>query len=168
MITRGIRILASRRQEGQGVSIFTDSRAMTRIQSGAPRPYQDMADEIIGLISKIYERDNALTIRWVSGHKGAPGNETADAFAKGAANEKTSDNKSRKAMEWISLPFLKRKAAEKATRQWRRHILKQKRGRPNSKPRITATLRTATKTIAGGFYQLLNGHVISALSLSDK
>ena len=78
-------------------------------------------------------------------------------------------------MERISLPFLKRKAAEKATRQWRRHILKQKRGRrtfnlpkPNSKPRITATLRTATKTIAGGFYQLLNGHVISALFLSDK
>ena len=78
----------------------------------APGPEQDMASEIIGRASIIYEQDKTLIVRWVPGHRGVMGNEIADIYAKEPAKRKPPDNQSRKEMERISLAYLKRKAAE--------------------------------------------------------
>ena len=79
------------------------------------------------------------------------------------------DNQGREAMERIGLACLKRKLAEKATRQWRNHVLKLNGGKGafnlptrKSKPRIRASLRTANKNVASPFYQFLSGHAVMA------
>ena len=128
-IIEAIHLLASRQQTGQVFTIFTDSQAaMTRIESVARGAGQDMAIEIIHLTSEIYEQGNTLTVRWVPGRRGVSGNEIAGVYAKEAAEEKTSDNQNQKARERISLAHLKRKAAKKAIKQRRNHILKLDRG----------------------------------------
>lgn len=97
---------------------------MARIESDAPGPGQDMASEIIDRVSRIYEQDNTKTVRWVPSDRGVMGNEIANIYAKESAKGKAPDSQSQKAMERISLAYLKRKAAEKVARQWRSHILK--------------------------------------------
>ena len=101
--------------------------------------------------------------------------EVADTHAKKVAKDKIPDNEGQKSMEGISIPFLKRRAAEKSTRQWREHNVEHnKRKRtfklpgPNSKPRMGAALRTTTKTIVGRFHQLLSGNAMMAPFLKDK
>ena len=59
-IMRSIHHLASRYCS---VAILTDSQAMERIQSDAPGPGQDMAMEIIGLASTLYEQGNTPTVK---------------------------------------------------------------------------------------------------------
>lgn len=58
---------------------------------------------------------------------GRKGNEFADTFARKAAM-KTPHNESRKAMKRIDAYFLKRRAAEKVTRQWRENFLALNKG----------------------------------------
>lgn len=84
-------------------------------------------------------------IRWVPGHRGASGHEIADTFVKKAAKEKTQQRK----LGRISASFFKRKAAKKATRQWRDHVLGLNKGKrtfnlpkPNSKPKMRTDPRT--------------------------
>ena len=49
--------------------------SMWRIQSNAPGPGQDMADEIIDLAYTIYSLGNTIIARWVPGRRGVERNE---------------------------------------------------------------------------------------------
>ena len=72
-------------------------------------------------------------------------------------------------MERISLSFLKRGAAEKASKRWR---AKRKRAfnlpRPYSKPMIRIALRNAPKAIANRFCKLLSGHALISPLLKER
>ena len=91
---------------------------MERIQSDAPRPRQGMAIEIIGLANALCEQGNTLTVKWAPDRKGIAGNEAIDAYAKGAAKRRVPNKDSCLAVERISVSFLKRRVAERATRRW--------------------------------------------------
>ena len=94
---------------------------MEHIRSDAPGPGQDMAIEIIGLASTLYEEGNTLTVKVGSRPQS---NEAADAYTGEAAGQRIPDKYSRLAAERKSATFLKRRAllkgphaAEKRMRQ---------------------------------------------------
>jgi ribonuclease HI len=76
MITEGV----------QKIIIFTDSQAaLNRIQHNEPGPGQTWASAIIRSTEEICRQNIQLEFRWVPGHAGIEGNETADQLAKDAA-----------------------------------------------------------------------------------
>ena len=133
-----------------------------------------MASETTELASGIYEQGNTLTVQWMPGHEEVTDSEIADTFARKAASEKSPDIESRKAMERVSASFLKRRAAEKATRQWREHILELNQGKrtfnlpkPSPNQKIGISLQTAANKVSR-YFQLLSGHAMVAPFLKDK
>jgi ribonuclease HI len=70
----------------QKISIFTDSQAaLNRIQDNGIGPGQTWASAIIRNTDEIRRQNIQGEVRWVPGHAGIEGNETADKFAKDAA-----------------------------------------------------------------------------------
>lgn len=64
VILRDIRHLASRLCSGRNFTVLTDPQAaIVQIQTDAPRPGQDMATEIIGLVHTHYDEGNTLTAK---------------------------------------------------------------------------------------------------------
>ena len=85
-------------------------------------------------------------------HNGATGNEIADTCAREAARERTQDTASGRAIEPISLSFLRRRARETAGKQWRDRISGLSRGRwafdlsrPSLRPKIRTVLWNTPK-----------------------
>jgi ribonuclease HI len=73
-------------EEVQKIIIFTDSQAaLNRIQHNEPGPGQTWASAIIRSTEEICRQNIQLEFRWVPGHAGIDGNETADQRAKDAA-----------------------------------------------------------------------------------
>ena len=71
---------------GSAFNIFTDSQAeMTRLQDDRPGPGQRAASGGILIAREAYRRGASITISWVPGHAGVPGNEVADQWAVEAA-----------------------------------------------------------------------------------
>lgn len=63
-VTRGLHHLASRRESGEHYAVFAGSLStVRRVQSDAPGPGQDMAEEIIDLAHTIYSQGNTITVR---------------------------------------------------------------------------------------------------------
>jgi len=80
---------AKRRRLGR-VLIFTDAQAaITRMTHNEPGPGQTCALQVRKAIAALREREAAIEIeiRWCPAHKGIPGNEIADGWAKQAASE---------------------------------------------------------------------------------
>ena len=115
---------AKRRQPGR-VRIFTDAQAsikrMTHDEPGPGKTYTLQAGQAIAALRK-QEPAVELEIRWCPAHKGIPGNEVADGWAKQAASEpdghgvkwlKRADKYGRRAMSPTSLVHLRRRASEK-------------------------------------------------------
>lgn len=103
------------------------------------------------------------------GHRGVVGNEAADAYVRETAKNITPDTASKKAIEHISLPFLKKRAAEKANRRLREHAPELNRGKrafslphPSLRRKIGAALRNTPKAVASHFHQLASGHALTA------
>jgi hypothetical protein len=72
--------------EGAQKIIFTDSHtALNRIQHNEPDPGQTWASAIMRSTEEICRQNIQLEFRWVPGHAGIEGNETADQLAKDAA-----------------------------------------------------------------------------------
>jgi ribonuclease HI len=70
----------------QKITIFTDSQAaLDRIQHTGPSPGQTWASAILRTTEEICRLNIQLEFRWVPGHAGIEGNETADQLAKDAA-----------------------------------------------------------------------------------
>ena len=80
---------AKRRRLGR-MRIFTDAQAaITRMTHDEPGPGQTYALQARKAIAALREREAAIEIeiRWCPAHKGIPGNEIADGWAKQAASE---------------------------------------------------------------------------------
>ena len=69
-----------------------------------------------------------LTVKQDPGHRGIAGSETADAYAKDAAERRIPGKGSQLAAGRISSPFPKRRAAEWAIRCWKKDIAIRKQG----------------------------------------
>jgi hypothetical protein len=124
------------------IIIYTDSQAaLNRIQHNGPGPGQTWASAIIRTKEEICRLNIQLEFRWVPGHAGIAGNDTADQVAKDAAAQAKPDNhKNRKidgadvlSAESRPCPYLKRiKKAEDDKCWWcnsevvqsREHLLK--------------------------------------------
>ena len=95
-------------------------------------------------------------------------------YARGAAERRVRDKDSRLATEKTHASFLKRRAAQRATRQWEGDKAKRNRRRrtfrlpgPSSKPRVRLYLLTAHMAALGRFYQLLSGYAMTPPSLKE-
>jgi len=114
---------AKRRKLGR-VRIFTDAQsAIARMVHDEPGPGQTYAIQARKAIADLRKREPAIEIEvnWCPAHKGIPGNEVADGWAKVAASEPDEHG-----VEWLiradgtrmtqrptSLAHLRRRASEK-------------------------------------------------------
>ena len=121
--------LDQRQESGHRYIVFVNSAAaaMDRTRTDAQGPGQRFAIATIGVCSRILERDNNLTIRWVPAHYGVAGNEKADGHAKAAAEEASPrDNLT----DETSLAHMSRANTEtktRATGEWIRSHVKPER-----------------------------------------
>jgi hypothetical protein len=77
----------------QTIIIFTDSQAaLNLIQHNEPGPGQTWASAIIRCTEDLCRQNIELEFRWVPGHAGIEGNETAVQLAKDAAAQAKPDN----------------------------------------------------------------------------
>ena len=75
-----------RGEEGQDYTILSDSTAaIERVGSDGMGPGQQFAIVHMEVCDRLASRENTLTLRWVQSHVGVKGNETADEWAKAAA-----------------------------------------------------------------------------------
>ena len=79
-------IVEERGEEGEDYTILTDSTAaLERAASDKMGPGQRFAVAIMEVHDRLASRGNTLTLRWVPGHPGVEGNETANEWANEAA-----------------------------------------------------------------------------------
>ena len=136
-------------------------------------PWSSCGDSITG--SDHLRLGNTATIRWVPGHRGVEGNELADQYARAAAESRARDREGRQAAGRTILPFLRRKATERATRRWREDIREGNQGErtfwlptPTTGPGIRPRLRGASKAVAARHCQLLRRHAMTAPFLNGR
>ena len=106
------KIMDERREEGQDYTILTDSTAaLERAASDRMGPGQRFAVAIMEIHDHLASRGNTLTLRWVPGHLGVEGNETADEWANETA-ESTGDAVPRAYLREMSFAHMARRATE--------------------------------------------------------
>jgi len=182
-IARALAVAArqAKRHKLGRVRIFTDAQAaiarMTHDEPGPGQTYAIQARQAIAILRK-QEPAIEIEINWCPAHKGIPGNEVADGWAKLAASEPNEHG-----VEWLtradgtrlperptSLAHLRRRASEKKwpeARSWceRRNLnqgyVLRKRGKPDPTP-TRAEKRTASR-----FYQLKSGHALTGVYLKS-
>lgn len=158
-VYQALRISEDHQEAGSFTASVDSTAAINRLRSGQPGPGQRFAIVAIEVAQRIRDRGGEVTIRWASPHAGAEGNETADRFAKVAAQGKggtTTTTDDRLQLE-AGLAHLTRKATEKRTKAasaWIRDRLRASRRYRPSKGRglRRKDLRRARKSTAGRYY----------------
>ena len=85
-VYRALSVIEQRQERERQYTIFVDSTsAITRVGDDSLGPGQRFAVAAIEVCSRIINKDNSVTIRWVPAHSGATGNEVADQYARSAA-----------------------------------------------------------------------------------
>jgi len=99
-LARGLKEAKLRQPTPDAVTIFTDAQAaIRRMTSEEPGPGQQYAIEARQHVAALKRArpDIRIEIRWCPAHKGVPGNEKADAWAKLAADEPDAHG-----VEWLA------------------------------------------------------------------
>ena len=182
-LVRGIELCLLSVTLGATFNIFTDSQAaMLRLRDDRPGPGQGMAVRGIKMAREAIRRGASITIRWVPGHAGVPGNEIADQWAVDAAKR---EHRSRArgaageapivASQCVSQAFLKTVLKRRAVTRWREEIAKKSRSRrpyyipgEGVVPKIPVGLQRVPKELASRFFQLSSGHEMIAPFLKEK
>ena len=159
-IYQALRTLDQRQEGGHQYMVFVDpTSAINRVRDGDLGPGQRFAAAAIEVCSRILARDNEVTIRWVSAHSGASGNEMADEYAKAAAigNARVeTEGVPEGYMGETSLSHMARVATEarpRETADWiREHVRPERKYRPPPGRGLRRPqLRRVTKTLAGRY-----------------
>ena len=141
---------------------------MARIQHSDCGPAQALARAAIEWSYELRQRGNSITVRWTPAHVGVEKDEHADVLAKRAVE----GEEGRASPEYLgeaSLSHLTRKTAgarSRAVREWiHGRVRRECRYRPPPGGKLRKGLGKVRKELAGLFYQLLSGHVATALHL---
>ena len=182
-LVRGIELCLLGAAPGAAFSIFTDSQAaMLRLRDDRPGPGQRMVAGGILLARETIRRGANITVCWVPGHAGVPGNEIADQWAVDAA---TREHRSLLGVRTVAGPtsgsqemsqaFMKTALKRRATTKWRDGIVRRSRGRRPFRipgrgevPKIPRGLQRVPKELASRFFQLSSGHAMIAPFLREK
>jgi ribonuclease HI len=151
----------------QKISIFTDSQAaLNRIQHNGIGPGHTWASAIIRNTDEIRRQNIQVGFRWVPGHAGIQGNETADTFAKDAAEPQNEEELPSEEDRCTSLSHLRRCTTDakwKRSGEWFSHTCRSKKYyrhglddqyKPN---RVVAKTEKLTAQI---YYQIKTGHAL--------
>jgi ribonuclease HI len=167
-LARALETAAKRQMVPARVTIFTDAQAaIRRMASEEPGPgqkYAILARKHIAALRSA-RPDITIEIRWCPAHKGVPGNEKADEWAKLAAA-----NPDARGVEPLprSLAHLKREISEKKwteARQWTGSRINKAKYRMPAKQKPDRVVAGSTKRRASRFYQLKTGHCLTGQHL---
>jgi ribonuclease HI len=167
-LARALEIAARRQTTPERVTIFTDAQAaIRRMASEEPGPgqkYAILARKHIAALRSV-RPDITIEIRWCPAHKGVPGNEKADEWAKLAA-----ENPDARGVEPLprSLAHLKRQISEKKwaeARQWAGSRINKTKYKMPAKQKPDGAVAGSTKRHASRFYQLKTGHCLTGQHL---
>jgi ribonuclease HI len=150
------------------VTIFTDAQAaIRRMASEAPGPgqkYAILARQHIGTLRKA-RPDITIELRWYPAHKGIPGNDKADEWAKLAA-----DGPEARGVDLLprSLAHLKREISEKKwseAHQWASSQISKAKYKTRARQKPDGVVAGSSKRHASKFYQLKTGHCLTGQHL---
>ncbi|KAI5853747.1 hypothetical protein BZA05DRAFT_394570 [Tricharina praecox] len=178
-IARAITVAGAWRPQVERIVVYTDSQAaVKRMSHDNPGPGQKWARQAVESRRKL-GRETIVEVRWCPSHKGIPGNEKADEWAKHATERpgsrdiewprKTTYGGSRKGPEPRSLASLKMEATEKKwadSLEWARGKVK---GKKYSVPKTQSwdmTVADSGKRVAARYYQLKTGHALTGQHLA--
>jgi ribonuclease HI len=163
-LVRALETAAKQQTVSARVTIFTDAQAaIRRMASEEPGPGQKYALSARKHIASLRSArpDITIEIRWCPAHKGVPGNEKADEWAKLAA-----ENPDARGVEPLprSLAHLKRGITEKKwaeARQWAGCRINKAKYKMSDKQKPEGVVAGSTKRHASRFYQLKTGHCLT-------
>ena len=168
-LARALEEAAKRQTAPERVTIFTDAQAaIRRMASEDPGPGQKYAIQARKHIAALRRArpDITIEIRWCPAHKGVPGNEKADEWAKLAAGTPFTRGVERLPR---SLAHLKREISEKKlaeARQWASDRITSHKYKMPRRQRPDQTVAGSSKRHASWFYQLKTGHCLTAQYLN--
>jgi ribonuclease HI len=150
------------------ITIFTDAQAAIRRMApeepGPGQKYANLARKYIAALRNA-RPDITIEIRWCPAHKGVPGNEKADEWAKLAA-----ESPDARGVEPLprSLAHLKREISEKKwteARQWAGSRITKAKYRMPARQKPDEVVAGSSKRHASRFYQLKTGHCLTGQHL---
>jgi ribonuclease HI len=167
-LARALEEVAKRRMVPERVTIFTDAQAaIRRMASEEPGPGQKYAILARKHIAELRHTrpDITIEIRWCPAHKGVPGNEKADEWAKLAAGTPNA-----RGVECLprSLAHLKREISEKKwseARQWAGSRINKAKYKMPARQKPDGAVAGSSKRLASRFYQLKTGHCLTGQHL---
>jgi ribonuclease HI len=168
-LARALETAARHQTTPEKVTIFTDAQAaIRRMASEEPGPgqkYGILARKHIAVLRSV-RPDITIEIRWSPAHKGIPGNEKANEWAKLAA-----ENPDARGVEPLprSLAYLKREISEKKwaeAGQWAGGRITRHKYKMPRRQRPDQTVAGSTKRHASRFYQLKTGPCLTAQYLN--
>jgi ribonuclease HI len=175
-LARALEEAAKRQTVPERVTIFTDAQAaIRRMVSEDPGPGQKYAIQARRHIATLRRArpDITIEIRWCPAHKGVPGNEKADEWAKLAAEKPDARGveQLRHGAEQLprSLAHLKREISEKKwaeARQWAGGRITRNKYKMPRQQRPDKTVAGSSKRHASRFYQLKTGHCLTGQYLN--
>jgi hypothetical protein len=169
-LARALQEAAKCQTTPERISIFTDAQAaVKRMVSEDPQMYAIQARRHIEALRRA-RPGITIEIRWCPAHKGVPGNEKADEWAKLAAEEPDARGVERLKEGARPMPLprslahLKRDISEKKwaeARQWAAGRVTKKKYRMPREQQPDKTVAGSTKRLVSRFYQLKTGHCLT-------
>ena len=136
------------------------------MRTDALGPGQRFTVAAIEVCDRILACGDQVTIRWILAHVGIEGNETADRYAKAAADRPApcqDEATTQGLIDEASLSYMTRTATEARSRATEERITDNVRAERRYRPPPgrglrSQHLRNTRKELAGQFYQFLSGH----------